>query len=136
MPSRALARGPDHDGGQQHASILLLTCMTMTNKSQINLNPGVTATTPTAKNRLTFISCLLLPLPYLALMAPKSNKLSIQSFFGIQGQGRTSQSKTRPSSQAAQPAQEGLPTAQQERGAGQQEEEQQQHKRAKKGASG
>ena len=29
-----------------------------------------------------------MPLPYLALMAPKSDQLCIQSFFGIQGQGR------------------------------------------------
>ena len=68
-------------------------------------------------------SVLFLPLPYLALMAPKSDQLYIQSFFGIQGQGRQvvelvkakrgRPPKPRP---AAQPAQEGLATAQQEGG--------------------
>ena len=82
-------------------------------------------------------------------MAPQSDQLSIQSFFGIQGQGRQvvelvkakrgRPPKPRP---AAQPAQEGLATAQQEgreaaeqeeQAAAQQEEAQQQHKRARKG---
>ena len=54
------------------------------------------------------------PLPYLALMAPKGDQLSIQSYFGNPGQGRQvvevvkpkrgRPSKPRP---AAQPAQEG-----------------------------
>ena len=64
-------------------------------------------------------------------MEPKSDQLSIQSFFGIQGQGRQvvelvkakrgRPPKPRP---AAQPAQEGLATAQQEgREAAEQEEQ-------------
>ena len=71
MPSRALARGPAHDGGQQHDSILLLTCMSMTNKSRINLEPW-------GQHQLQKIALpslvLFLSLPYLALMAPKSDK--------------------------------------------------------------
>ena len=86
MPSRALARGPAHDGGQQHDSILLLTCMSMTNKSRINLEPWGQHQLQKITSPLS--SVLLLPLPYLALMAPKSDQLCIQSFFGIQGQGR------------------------------------------------
>ena len=119
MPSRALARGPAHDGGQQHDSILLLTCMSMTNKSRINLEPWGQHQLQKITSPLS--SVLLLPLPYLALMAPKSDQLCIQSFFGIQGQGRQvvelvkakrgRPPKPRP---AAQPAQEGLATAQQE----------------------
>ena len=86
MPSRALARGPAHDGGQQHDSIFLLTCMSMTNKSRINLEPWGQHQLQKIASPLS--SVLFLPHPYLALMAPKSDQLSIQSFFGIQGQGR------------------------------------------------
>ena len=45
----------------------------MTNKYRINLEPW---------------GLLASPLPYRALMAPKNDQLSIQSFFGIPGQGR------------------------------------------------
>ena len=86
MPSRALARGPAHDGGQQHDSILLLTCMSMTNKSRINLEPWGQHQIQKIASPLSLV--LFLPLPYLVLMAPKSDQLSIQSFFGNQGQGR------------------------------------------------
>ena len=119
MPSRALARGPAHDGGQQHDSILLLTCMSMTNKSRINLEPWVNTNCKKWPHlSLQSSSCLS---PTWPSWHPKAINLSIQSFFGIQGQGRQvvelvkakrgRPPKPRP---AAQPAQEGLATAQQE----------------------
>ena len=103
--------------------------MSMTNKSRINLEPW--GQHQLQKIASSFSSVLFLPLPYLALMAPKSDQLSIQSFFGIQGQGRQvvelvkakrgRPPKPRP---AAQPAQEGLATTQQEgRDAAEQEEQ-------------
>ena len=61
-------------------------CMSMTNKSRINLEPWGQHQLQKIASPLS--SVLFLPLPYLALMAPKSDELSIQSFFGIQGQGR------------------------------------------------
>ena len=64
----------------------------MTNKSRINLEPWGHSNNTNCKKmpHLLYLlsSVLFLPLPYLALMAPKSDQLSIQSFVGIQGQGQ------------------------------------------------
>ena len=69
---------------------------------------------PGVSSPIIFGPLLASPLPYLALMAPKSDQLSIQSYFGNPGQGRQIFEVVKPKRgrppkprPAAQPAQEG-----------------------------